>query len=460
MQAITEAISPASSSSSPWRLPMGKRKTKSRPTSIVHDDNDDAASAYTIDSAKTTASGSLFASLFAKKGLHAKYSKDYASTHDLSSSSGPKPSRSTPIAPFNRSPRMWLQQDRKKRHSSDFVDKQGNEQLPPPSLPLPELATTPNNGDYFDLGSVGASDLLLKESSSRYSVLRKSSHVTKETPAEKSNSNNEKRSSIVSKLSVTHDSENVTHTSTQTKVNDAMDTLAKVLEEAEPVSPPLPESTSGLAAEPEFVPPPRKQSMPKRHSKKDSHDSATVVADEEDRRSTPLVPSNSNNNGQGLSSFWRSHTFSTRRTNQQRSSKKKQEPSLPPLNLQNSSSTRTRSSSNASATSRKSAASSSSPTSVSSPSSQTSSRNGWSSFDMQSRPNTLLFSASMPSLVLSPKERTQFSSSEPKIDPAVFMGSPEPHAGVNDLPLTQRILRCLVDGGHLTDRLYVPKQLW
>ena len=127
MRALTEGLSAAattvssSGSSSAWRLGMGgRRKAKSRPTSMIHHDDtsDDAASAYTMDSTKTSAS--LFTSLFAKKGLQSKYnlSKENTSSDDLSSSpclalptdNGPKPSKSTPISPFHRSPRTWLQQ--------------------------------------------------------------------------------------------------------------------------------------------------------------------------------------------------------------------------------------------------------------------------------------------------------------------------------------------------------------
>ncbi|KAI9484576.1 hypothetical protein BDB00DRAFT_792730 [Zychaea mexicana] len=496
MRAVTDTLSPSSSSS--WRLPMNKRKAKSRPTSMTHDDNDDAASAYTVDSSKASGS-SLFTSLFAKKGSHAKYGKENASMHDLSSSSstGPKPSRSTPIAPFNRSPRMWLQNaDRTKRHSSDSMDKQGNEQLPPPSLPLPELSATPNDEDYFGFGSVGASDLLMNTTASRYSVLSKPTPIKKNAATITALSDDTSDNIISSNKRLS--SNNKYYLSVDplleeaaTSMDDVMDTLVKVLEKSN-------EAVETDAAAPSIVPPPRKQSIPK-HAKKDStssrnsrNDMSAVTLPVERSKSSssttsssasasssspPLVPassSSSNNNGQGLSSFWRAHTFSARRPGQQqqssnhsqRTSKKKHEPSLPPLNLQSNnpptsraSSTRTRSASNASAASRHSVASSSSPTTISSPSSQTSSRNGWSSFDLQSRPNTSLFSASVPSLALSPKERTQFME-QPKIDPAVFLSDPEPKAGVNDLPLTQRILRCLVDGGYLTDKLYVPKQLW
>ncbi|KAI9248830.1 hypothetical protein BDA99DRAFT_226352 [Phascolomyces articulosus] len=559
MRAITEGLSTSASSSpsSSWRLGKGgKRRAKSRPTSMVHDESDDAASAYTVDSTKTTTS--LFTSLFAKKGLNAKHNKENPTMqhHDLSSSvtlnSGPKPSKSTPIAPFSRSPRTWLPQaDRKKRHSSDSMDKQGNEQLPPPSLPLPELSSTPNNQeDYFDLGSLGASDLLLNAPSSRYSALHTTTATTKATTTkndgreggrEKNGQDNNHYKNRVNQyvgidLILEED---------PTNMNDTMDMLAKVMNESNHDD--MGDTTCSsedTSTAPLIVPPPRKQSITSTKqtttTEKDHRDDYYFLSTVEEEHcskssssagstttssslslpsttsSPPLAPvpcpstssstNNNNNNGQGLSSFWRAHTFSTRRSahsssaqsppqspppssssslsSRKKNNNKKHEPSLPPLHLpknsnnnhppppansSRASSTRTRSTSNASAKSRQSVASASSPTTLSSPSSQSSNRNGWSSFDLQSRSNNYnnnnnnppssLFNASVASLALSPKERTQFFD-PPKIDPAVFLSEPEPKAGVNDLPLTQRILKCLVEGGYLTDRLYVPKQLW
>ncbi|KAI7854571.1 hypothetical protein BDC45DRAFT_129770 [Circinella umbellata] len=546
MRAVTEGLSTAaasSSGSSPWRLGMGgKRKTKSRPTSMIqHDDNsDDAASAYTMDSTKTTTS--LFTSLFAKKGLQSKYnlSKENPSSVDLSSSpflplpsdNGPKPSKSTPISPFHRSPRTWLQQDRKKRHSSDLMDKQGKinsnnnnsndnnstEQLPPPSLPLPALSETQNNEDYFDLGSLGASDLLLNSPTSRYSALARKKSIStttkknQEDEEQKKKESQEKHKKRISKYVgidlILEDTTNM--------MDDTMDVLEKLMEEQK-----TQQSNNEITVDeqhyddhhdddnnnddpstPSIIPPPRKQSIPNKqqqqYTDKDScNDYCFLSTVEEEcskssssiRTSTttssllsrssssspPLVPvaststTSNHNNGQGLSSFWRAHTFSTRRSNnQQQKQNKKHEPNLPPLNLQKTnpppptssraSSTRTRSTSNASVTSRQST--SSSPTTISSPSSQMSNhRNGWSSFDLQSRPNTALFNSSVPSLALSPKDRIHFFD-PPKIDPDVFLSEPEPKAGVNDLPLIQRISRCLVEGGYLTDKLYIPKQIW
>lgn len=201
----------------------------------------------------------------------------------------------------------------------------------------------------------------------------------------------------------------------------------------------------------------KSQNLPKKHAKKSSQGSIRSRYSDRERDLSPQLPSPQ---ASSFSSFWRS----SRRVaaNEQKHAKENTSPpTLPPLKLQRSADMRTsrlRSSSNASDTSQSSL---SSP-SVSSPCSHQSSRtNDWSLFDVQSTRASSLFSASMLSLALPPKEKNCFatvlSGTYTILEPNQFHGAPEDHTRCS---LMQRLSRCIQEGGYLTNRLYVPKELW
>lgn len=288
------------------------------------------------------------------------------------------------------------------------------EMMPPPELPV--IAPATDSDDYFDLRSTGAADLLLP--TSRYSFLRdsaiKSTSPSLPRPSASISANPITSTSHPSTNKKNHDIQSAT------AMEDAMDNLAKVLEE----------SSMAFTTEEE-------------------EEEEAVVAIEQEKTSARLSQHHQqqqqDRRAAGFSSFWRSSSSSS-------STGKNNKPTL---TLQKRS-TRIRSNSNASSTS--------SSTAASSPPTSPPSR--WASFE-QAR--------TFSSLALSPKDQQQqqrplstvtttssivnISSS---LDSAPFMNQPPANVSPVSihLSLMQRLSRSMVEGAYLTERLYVPKELW
>lgn len=285
--------------------------------------------------------------------------------------------------------------------------------MPPPELPV--IAPATDSDDYFDLRSTGAADLLLP--TSRYSFLRdsaiKSTSPSLPRPSASISANPITSTSHPSTNKKNHDIQSAT------AMEDAMDNLAKVLEE----------SSMAFTTEEE-------------------EEEEAVVAIEQEKTSARLSQHHQqqqqDRRAAGFSSFWRSSSSSSAGKNNK-----------PTLTLQKRS-TRIRSNSNASSTS--------SSTAASSPPTSPPSR--WASFE-QAR--------TFSSLALSPKDQQQqqrplstvtttssivnISSS---LDSAPFMNQPPANVSPVSihLSLMQRLSRSMVEGAYLTERLYVPKELW
>ncbi|CDH57906.1 predicted protein [Lichtheimia corymbifera JMRC:FSU:9682] len=374
---------------------------------------DDAASTHTTDSSKTTMGG--FVSMLAKRSQTKLHQIPAAFNVD------PKPSKSTPISSTSRPSKTWLPLSgaKKKRHSSEYakeksVTPQQQEMIPPPELPV--IAPVTDSDDYFDLRSTGAADLLLP--TSRYSFLK--------DPVIKSTSSSPPRpSASISATPVT----NAKHPpSTKNKNNDiqsakamedAMDNLAKVLEE----------SSLAFTIEEE--------------EQQQQDEEVTVATGQEKTEARLLQHQQQDRRTATFSPFWRSSPTSAGGKNNK-----------PTLTLQRRS-TRIRSNSNASSTS--------SSTAASSPPTSPPSR--WASFE-QAR--------AFSSLALSPKDQQQqrplstftttssIVNTSSSLDSAPFMNQPPAIVSpvTIHLSLMQRLSRSMVEGAYLTERLYVPKELW
>lgn len=312
---------------------------------------------------------------------------------------------------------LLLSGSKKKRHSSEYakeksVTPQQQEMIPPPELPV--IAPVTDSDDYFDLRSTGAADLLLP--TSRYSFLK--------DPVIKSTSSSPPRpSASISATPAT----NAKHSPSTKKKNndiqsakameDAMDNLAKVLEE----------SSLAFTIEEE---------------QQHQDEEVAVVAGQEKTETRLLQHQQQDRRTATFSPFWRSSPTSAGGKNNK-----------PTLTLQRRS-TRIRSNSNASSTS--------SSTAASSPPTSPPSR--WASFE-QARAFT--------SLTLSPKDQQQrplstftttssIVNTSSSLDSAPFMNQPPAIVSpvTIHLSLMQRLSRSMVEGAYLTERLYVPKELW
>ncbi|KAI7882762.1 hypothetical protein K492DRAFT_205943 [Lichtheimia hyalospora FSU 10163] len=367
---------------------------------------DDASSTHTTDSSKTTMGG--FVSMFAKRSQTKLHQIPTAFNVD------PKPSKSTPISSSSRPSKTWLPLSgtKKKRHSSEYAKEKSvtpQEMIPPPELPV--IAPVTDSDDYFDLRSTGAADLLLP--TSRYSFL-KDPPIQSTTP--------QPQPQPLTSISA-NPLTNTKHSSTKKKSNDiqsanamedAMDNLAKVLEE----------SSMAFTTE------------------EDEEESTVTV--EQEKTSSRLLQHQQDRRATGISSFWRSSPSLAGRNNK------------PTLTLQKRS-TRIRSNSNASSTS--------SSTAASSPPTSPPSR--WASFE-QAR--------TFSSLALSPKDQQQqqqrplstfttassIVNTSSSLESAPFMNQPPAIVSpvTIHLSLMQRLSRSMVEGAYLTERLYVPKELW
>lgn len=315
---------------------------------------------------------------------------------------------------------ITLSGTKKKRHSSEYAKEKSvtsqQEMIPPPELPV--IAPVTDSDDYFDLRSTGAADLLLP--TSRYSFLK--DPVIKST----SSSPPPRPSASMSANPVTH----AKHPPSTKKKNndiqsakameDAMDNLAKVLEE----------SSMAFTTEEE-------------EEQQQQDEEVALAAGQEKTEARLLQHQQQDRRTATFSPFWRSSPSSAGKNNK------------PTLTLQRRS-TRIRSNSNASSTS--------SSTAASSPPTSPPSR--WASFE-QAR--------AFSSLALSPKDQQQqqrplstftttssIVNTSSSLDSAPFMNQPPAIVSpvTIHLSLMQRLSRSMVEGAYLTERLYVPKELW